>query len=43
MEFHFDDSDNQTYDKLKNLTARDNEKIVQTEGLPFSYIVNMMQ
>ena len=43
LEFTFEDTEDDTYDKLKNLTALDHEKIVESEGLPFSYIINLME
>lgn len=41
-DFSFDESDNETYEKLKNIAAMDVERIVESEGLPFSYIVNLL-
>jgi hypothetical protein len=32
-----------TYEKLKNLEAEEEEKIIENEGLPFAYILNMMK
>jgi hypothetical protein len=42
FEFNFDE-EKDIYEKLKNLTATDTDKIVSSEGLPFSYIVNLMK
>lgn len=28
---------------MKNLSAVDHEKIIESEGLPFSYIINLMK
>lgn len=42
-DFILDDEDKETFEKLKNLSAMEHEKIIETEGLPFSYILNMMK
>lgn len=42
-DFLLDDEEKETFEKLKNLSAMDNEKIIETEGLPFSYIINLMK
>lgn len=41
-DFRFDDDENETYEKLKNLAAEDYEKIADSEGLPYAFIVDMM-
>lgn len=43
VDFKFDESDKETFDKLKNLSAIEVDKIVDSEGLPFSYIINLMK
>jgi hypothetical protein len=43
MDFRFDESDNETFEKLKNLAAIEADKIVESEGLPFSYVINLMK
>jgi hypothetical protein len=42
-DFSFDESDNEAYEKLKNIAAMDVERIVESEGLPFSYVVNLLR
>lgn len=41
-DFRFDDDENETYEKLKNLAAEDHEKIAESEGLPYAFIIDMM-
>ena len=43
FDFTFDESENDIYQKLLNMTAKEHEKIVKTEGLPFSYVINLMK
>lgn len=43
VDFKFDETDKETYDKLKNLSAIEVDKIVDSEGLPFSYVINLMK
>ena len=38
-----DDEEKETFEKLKDLAAIDVDKIIETEGLPFSYIINLMK
>ena len=40
--FNFDETENETFNKLKKMELMDYEKIVETEGLPFSYVMNLM-
>jgi hypothetical protein len=42
FEFRFDDSEHQTFQKLKKIELMDYERIVETEGIPFSFIINLM-
>lgn len=37
------DDEHETYEKLQNLGASDHELIVESEGLPFAYILNLMR
>ena len=41
--FLLEDDEKDTFQKLKNLAAVDHEKIIESEGLPFSYVVNLMK
>ena len=41
--FLLDDDEKETFEKLKDLSAVDNQKIIESEGLPFSYIINLMK
>lgn len=43
IDFKFDESEQETFEKLKNIAAMETEKIVESEGLPFAYIVNLMK
>ena len=40
--FRFDESENETFKKLKNIELMDYDKIVETEGIPFTFIINML-
>lgn len=40
--FDFDESENETFLKLKKMELLDYQKIVESEGLPFSFVMNMM-
>ena len=40
--FKFDESENETFKKLKKIELLDHEKIVETEGLPYAYILNFL-
>lgn len=42
VDFKFDESEKETFEKLKNFSAMDHEKIIESEGLPFAYVVNLM-
>lgn len=42
-DFILDEEDKETFEKLKNLAAMDHEKIIESEGLPFSYVINLMR
>lgn len=42
-DFKFDDAENETFEKLKNLAAEDEEKIAESEGLPYSFLVDMIK
>lgn len=42
-DFILDEADKETFEKLKNLSAMAHEKIIESEGLPFSYILNLMK
>jgi hypothetical protein len=42
VDFKFDDSEKQTFEKLKNLAVLDQERIIESEGLPFAYVINLM-
>ena len=42
-DFILDEEDKETFDKLKNIAALDQEKIIESEGLPFAYILNLMR
>ena len=41
--FRFDESENETFKKLKKIELMDYEKIVESEGIPFTFIVNLMK
>lgn len=42
MDFKFDESEKETFEKLKNLAVLDQERIIESEGLPFAYVINLM-
>ena len=41
--FRFDESENETFKKLKKIELMDYEKIVESEGIPFAFIINLMK
>jgi hypothetical protein len=43
LDFKLDESDDKTFQKLKNLATIETDKIAENEGLPFSYIINLMK
>lgn len=42
VDFKFDESEKETFEKLKNLAVLDHERIIESEGLPYAYVINLM-
>ncbi len=42
VDFKFDESEKETFEKLKNLAVLDQERIIESEGLPYAYVINLM-
>lgn len=43
FKFDFGETSEETFENLKNVGAVDDEKIVESEGLPFSFMVDLMR
>ena len=43
LNFTFNETEASTFAKLENMAAEDHEKILESEGLPYAFIVDMMK
>jgi len=42
IKFRFDESEHETFQKLKRMELMDYERIVESEGIPFAFIINLI-